>query len=72
MVVTGVGIWQRWKWSRWLVVLFYLIPLPIPVIYLRSHPQAVTDVIFSYGISAVMWAGFFYWYLFYKQKNAFD
>jgi uncharacterized membrane protein (DUF2068 family) len=71
MVVTGVGIWKLWKWSRWLVVFGYLIPLPIPLIYLRSHPQSGTDVIFTYGISAVVWAGFFYWYLFYKQKSAF-
>ncbi|HVB56539.1 MAG TPA: hypothetical protein VNE63_08930 [Candidatus Acidoferrales bacterium] len=71
MVVTGVGIWKLWKWSRWLVVLGYLIPLPIPLIYLRSHPQTGTDVMFTYAISAVVWAGFFYWYLFFKQKSTF-
>ncbi len=71
MVVNGVVIWKLWKCSRWRVVLGYLIPLPIPLIYLHSHPQTGTDIMFTYGISAVVWAGFFYWYLFYKQKSAF-
>jgi hypothetical protein len=62
MVVAGIGIWMRRGWSRWLVVLVYVIASPIG------------DGAFPWGscIGAVIWATFFYWYLFWKQKKAFD
>jgi hypothetical protein len=72
MTIAGLGIWMRRGWSRWLVVLLYLIDSPIEIIYWRSHPHG--NVVFPWGgcIGAVVWAAFFYWYLFYNQKKAFD
>jgi hypothetical protein len=37
MTTAGIGIWMRRGWSRWLVVLLYLFPIPIEIIYWRSH-----------------------------------
>jgi hypothetical protein len=71
MTIAGIGIWIRRGWSRWLVVLLYVIASPIEIIYCRSHPQGVSGMPWGYGITAAVWAGFFYWYLYYKQKNAF-
>jgi hypothetical protein len=72
MVVAGVGIWMRLGWARWLVVLLYVLPTPIEIIYWRSHAQGESQFPWGYGINAAVWAGFFYWYLFHKQKKAFD
>jgi len=71
MTIAGIGIWIRRGWSRWLVVLLYAFPIPIAIIYSRSHLRA-NGLPWSYGIEAVLWAGFFYWYLFYKQRKALD
>jgi hypothetical protein len=72
MTVAGIGIWMRRGWSRWLVVLVYVIASPIEIIYWRNHPHG--DGAFPWGscIGAVIWTTFFYWYLFWKQKKAFD
>lgn len=72
MTVAGIGIWMRRGWSRWIVVLLYVIASPVEIIYWRSHTHGVPGFPWGYGIGAVVWGGFFYWYLFYKQKNAFD
>jgi hypothetical protein len=72
MAVAGVGIWTRRGWSRWLVVLLYLFPAPIEILYWRSHSQSEFQFPWGYCINAAVWAGFFCWYLFYKQKAAFD
>jgi len=72
LTVAGIGIWLRRGWSRWIVVLLYLIASPIEIIYWRSHTQGAPGLPWGYGIEGVVWGGFFYWYLFYKQKNAFD
>jgi hypothetical protein len=73
MTTAGIGIWARRGWSRWLVILAYLFLSPIEIIHWRNHSEGGTDMAWSYNIAtAVSWAGFFYWYLFYKQKNAFD
>jgi hypothetical protein len=72
MAVAGIGIWMRRGWSRWLVVLCGVFQGPIEIIYWRSHSQGVAGSQWSYCISASVWAGFFYWYLFHKQKNFFD
>lgn len=63
MTMSGIGIWLRRGWSRWLVVLLYVFPIPIEIIYLRSHSRS-NGLPWGYGIEAVVWAGFFYWYLF--------
>ena len=72
MTIAGIGVWMRRGWSRWLVVLLYVFASPIEIIYSRSHSQRGPGLPWGYSISAVVWSGFFYWYLFYKQKNAFD
>lgn len=72
MTAAGIGVWLRRGWSRWVVVLLYVIASPIEIIYWRSHTQGVPGLPWGYGISAVVSGGFFYWYLFYKQKHAFD
>jgi len=72
MVATGIGIWVRRGWSRWLVVLCGVVQGPIEIIYWRSHSQGVAESQWSYIIGASVWAGFFYWYLFHKQKSFFD
>jgi hypothetical protein len=72
MAVAGIGIWMRRGWSRWLVVLLYVFPGPIEIIYWRNHAHGGKGLPWGYAIDAVVWAGFFYWYLFYRQKNAFD
>src|ERR1700679_4334181 len=71
MTMAGIGIWMRPGWARWLVVLLYVFPIPIEIIYSRSHSRP-NGLPWGYGIEAVVWAGFFYWYLFYKQTRAFD
>jgi hypothetical protein len=71
VVVAGIGIWMRRGWSRWLVVLFGALQAPIEIIYWRSHPLGGSGSPWRYCISAAVWAGFFYWYLFHKQKKAF-
>jgi hypothetical protein len=72
MALAGLGIWLRRSWARWFVVSLPLIESPIEIIYRRSHLHA--DLGFPWGacIGAVVWAAFFYWYLFYNQKKAFD
>jgi hypothetical protein len=72
MAVAGIGIWMRRGWSRWLVVLCGVFQGPIEIIYWRSHSQSVAESQWSYSICASVWAGFFYWYLFHKQKSFFD
>jgi hypothetical protein len=72
MTIAGFGIWMRRGWSRWLVVLLYLIDSPIEIINWRSHPHANVGFLWGGCIGAVIWAAFFYWYLFYNQKKAFD
>jgi hypothetical protein len=72
MTVAGIGIWMRLGWSRWLVVALYLFPSPIEIIYWRSHSHGGPGLSWGYSINAVVWAGFFSWYLFYNQRNAFD
>jgi cytochrome b561 len=72
MMIAGFGIWMRRGWSRWLIVLFYVFASPIEIIYSRSHEQEVHRMLWGGVIIAVAHAGFFYWYLFYKQKKAFD
>jgi hypothetical protein len=71
MTMAGIGIWMRRGWSRWLVVLLYVFPIPIEIIYSRNHSRP-NGLSWGYCIEAVVWAGFFCWYLFYKQKKAFD
>jgi len=73
MTAAGIGMWARRGWSRWLIVLYYLFLSPIEIIHSRSHSEAGTGLPWGYNVlAAVCWAGFFYWYLFYKQKTAFD
>jgi hypothetical protein len=71
MAVAGVGIWMRRGWSRWLVVLLGVCQGPIEIIKWRNHPQGGAGSPWNYCIGAAVWAGFFYWYLFHKQKKAF-
>jgi hypothetical protein len=70
MTLSGIGILKRWGWSRWLAVLLYVFSAPIGYIYTRHHPNTT---MFSAAnlIPGIIWAFFFYWYLFYKQKKAF-
>lgn len=72
VTAAGIGIWLRRGWSRWIVVLFYVITSPIEIIYWRSHTHGVHELPWSYGITAIASGGFFYWYLFYKQRDAFN
>jgi hypothetical protein len=72
MTVAGIGIWMRRGWSRWLVVLLCVFTSPIQIIDWRSHSHGGLGSQWGYCISAAVWAGFFYWYLFHKQKKAFD
>jgi len=73
MTTAGIGIWARRGWSRWFVVLTYLFFIPVEIIHWRSHAEGNTELQWGYNIAtAVCWAGFFYWYLFSKQKAAFD
>jgi hypothetical protein len=72
MAVAGIGIWMRRGWSRWPVVLCGVFQGPIEIICWRSHSQGAAGSQWSYCIGAAVWAGFFYWYLFHKQKNFFD
>jgi hypothetical protein len=74
MTTAGIGIWAQRGWSRWFVVLTYLFLIPVEIIHWRSHPEGSTgSPSWGYNIAtAVCWAGIFYWYLFYKQKTAFD
>ena len=37
-----------------------------------SHHRRRFRIAMGYCISAAVWAGFFYWYLFHRQKNSFD
>lgn len=71
MSVAGIGVWMRRGWSRWLVVLFGAFQAPIEIIYWRGHSLGGSGSPWRYGISAAVWAGFFYWYLFHKQRNYF-
>jgi hypothetical protein len=71
MAVAGIGIWMRRGWSRWLVVLFGVFQGPIEIIYWRNHSQGGAGSPWGYCIGAAVGAGFFYWYLFHKQKNSF-
>jgi hypothetical protein len=68
MTMAGIGIWTRRAWSRWLVVLLYVFPIPIEIIYSRRHSRP-NGLPLGYGIEAVVWAGFFYWYLFYSRRS---
>jgi hypothetical protein len=72
LAVAGVGIWMHRGWSRWLVVLLNVFASPIEIIYWRSHSQEGAGSPWSYSLSAAVWAGFFYWYLFHKRKNYFE
>ena len=56
MAIAGIGMWMRRGWSRWFVVLLYVFPIPIEIIYLRSHSPS-NGLPWSYGIEAVVWAG---------------
>jgi hypothetical protein len=71
LVVAGAGLWMRRRCSRWLVILLYLVVSPIEIIYWRSHPRIGSGTPWNYCVSAVIWAGFFYWYLCHKQKAFF-
>lgn len=72
MALAGVGIFRRRGWSRWIVIFLYVIFSPIEIIYLRSHPQPMSDLVWVSNLApGVIWAAFFHWYLFYKQKKAF-
>jgi hypothetical protein len=70
MILAGIGIFRGWGWSRWIVVLLYVFTAPVEYIYSRHHPNTA---MFSTTnlIPGVIWAAFFYWYLFHKQKKAF-
>ena len=71
MALAGIGIVRRWGWSRWIVVLLYVFTAPIQYIYARQHPNTVMFSAVDL-IPGVTWAVFFYWYLFHKQKKAFN
>jgi hypothetical protein len=73
MTTAGIGILARRGWSRWLVILTYLFLIPVEIIHWRNHSEGSNGLPWGYNLAtAVCWAGFFYWYLFYKQKTAFD
>jgi hypothetical protein len=72
LTAAGVGIWLHRGWSRWIVVLLYLITSPIEIISRWHHTRGTPGLPWDYGIEAVVWGGFFYWYLFYKQTKFFD
>lgn len=70
-LVAAVGLFQRWRWSRWIIVLFYVFVIPICVIYGRRHPDdtgSVIDQSFQFLVVGGVWAGFWYWYLFRRKQ----
>lgn len=71
MVSAGVGTFKGRGWSRWLVVFLSLAMSPIPLIYSRHHSPQTAQLAWTFIVPAFIWAVFFYWYLFHKQKEHF-
>lgn len=71
MIVAGLGILKGRGWARWLVLLIYVAASPVLFIYSRHHPSQNWYLVWSFVVPAFLWAAFFYWYLFHKQKAFF-
>jgi hypothetical protein len=72
MIAAGLGLFKGRGWSRWLVLSLYVAVAPILLIYSRHHPSQDEYLVWSFVVPASLWATFFYWYLFHKQKEFFD
>jgi hypothetical protein len=71
MIAAGVGILKGRRWARWLVLLIYVAASPVLFIYSRHHPSQNGYLLWIFVVPAFLWAAFFYWYLFHKQKDFF-
>jgi hypothetical protein len=71
MLASGLGMFKGRRWSRWFVLFIYVAASPVPLIYSRHHPSQDAFLLWSFVASGSVWAAFFYWYLFHKQKEFF-
>jgi len=71
LLLQGIGLYRGISWSRWLVVFQYLFVVPLVAIYLFHHDTDQRFLVMQTLGGGVVWAAFFYWYLFRKQKNQF-
>jgi hypothetical protein len=67
-LVAAVGLFRGWGWSRWIIVLLYSSMIPFIFIFGRQHPDEMGGMIVQTVIMGGIWAGFWYWYLFRREK----
>jgi len=70
-LVAAVGLYQGWSWSRWIIVLLYVLMIPVIVIYGRRHPEETGSIIVQILQTLIVggvWAAFWYWYLFHREQ----
>jgi uncharacterized membrane protein (DUF2068 family) len=71
LLLQGVGLIRGASWSRWLVVLQYVFFIPLVAVYMIHHDGDHRSLVIQTFFTGVVWAAFFYWYLFKKQKSQF-
>ena len=72
LLIQGIGLVRGFPWSRWLVVLQYVLFIPLVVVYMIHHDGDHRSLVIQTVVTGVAWAAFFYWYLFQKQKSQFN
>jgi hypothetical protein len=71
MLTAGLGMLKGRRWSRWLLLFLYVPCSPVLLIYSRHRSREDAHLTWGFAISALLWAAFYYWYLFHKQKQFF-
>ena len=71
LMSAGLGTFKGRGWARWLVVFLSFAMSPIPLIYSRHHSMQAAHLVWAFVVPGFVWAAFFYWYLFHKQKEHF-
>jgi len=67
-LVAGICMLQGRSWSRWLLVFFCALEIPVLFIHCLRHPEKCGTLIAQVVVEGGAWAGFSYWYLFRRES----
>jgi hypothetical protein len=71
LLAAGVGLLQGRGWSRWIIVFIHAFLIPFAVIYWLRRRENLGILLFETFVLGGLWAWFFFWYLFRRQRSLF-